>query len=201
MFMACLAQNAADFYKNYWLSEWDSDISNNQTDLNSSAQVISQGYKIKGFGLIGLINSKYTLVIQSLRSIYTRKIDFWSNYCFFVALLNVLGELSVIFIVVTSAKKVHQKTLAGVMRAPFSFFENTPVGRMVNRFSKDMECLEHSLPWVTKSFMHTFPRIVFTLIVITSGMPTMVYFLVPLFIMYFLIQVYYSIITQNSLDG
>nr|XP_034338521.1 multidrug resistance-associated protein 1 [Crassostrea gigas] len=165
MFAACLAQNAADFYKNYWLSEWDSDISDNKTELNSSAQAISQGYKIKGFGLIGLINT----------------------------LLNVLGELSVIFIVVTSAKKVHQKTLAGVMRAPFSFFENTPVGRMVNRFSKDMECLEHSLPWVTKSFMHTFPRIVFTLIVITSGMPTMVYFLVPLFIMYFLIQRLFSV--------
>lgn len=74
MFAACLAQNAADFYKNYWLSEWDSDISDNKTELNLSAQAISQGYKIKGFGLIGLINSKYTLVIQGLHSICTRKI-------------------------------------------------------------------------------------------------------------------------------
>lgn len=86
----------------------------------------------------------------------------------------------------TLAKKVHQMTLSGVMRAPFGFFENRPVGRMVNRFSKDMECLEHTLPWVTKSFMNTFPQIVFTLIVITSGMPTKVYFLVSLFNMYFL---------------
>lgn len=39
----CLAQNGADFYKNYGLSEWDADISDNDTDLNSNAQVISQG--------------------------------------------------------------------------------------------------------------------------------------------------------------
>lgn len=47
------------FYKHYWFSEWDADISNKETDLNSSAQVIiSQGHKIRGFGLIGLIDSK-----------------------------------------------------------------------------------------------------------------------------------------------
>lgn len=59
MFVACLAINASEFYKHYWLSEWDADISNKETDLNSSAQVIiSQGHKIRGFGLIGLIDSK-----------------------------------------------------------------------------------------------------------------------------------------------
>ena len=107
----------------------------------------------------------------------------------FAALLNVLAELTVIFIAMTSAKKFHRKALSGVMRSPHSFFEHTPIGRIVNRFSKDMDHLEHSLPWVTKSFMHTAPKIVVTVVVVMMGTPKIMFFLVPLFMVYFVIQV------------
>lgn len=41
---------------------------------------------------------------------------------------------------------MHFKLLAGVLRAPLTFFDTTPLGRVLARFSKDIEELDNSLP-------------------------------------------------------
>ena len=38
---------------------------------------------------------------------------------------------------------LHQSMLDRVIKAPMSFFDNTPAGRILNRFSKDMDEGEH----------------------------------------------------------
>lgn len=65
MFCLCLAQNASEFYYNYWLSEWDSINADSATHLNQSSTPLHllQMQKIKGFGIIGLFNSKFIFFI------------------------------------------------------------------------------------------------------------------------------------------
>ena len=36
--------------------------------------------------------------------------------------------------------------LASTMRNTMQWFESTPVGRIINRFSKDIEAVENSIP-------------------------------------------------------
>lgn len=38
------------------------------------------------------------------------------------------------------------KAVLGVMKAPMSFFNTTPLGRHMNRFSSDVEAMDHALP-------------------------------------------------------
>ncbi|GFS21816.1 multidrug resistance-associated protein 1 [Elysia marginata] len=43
---------------------------------------------------------------------------------------------------VTTSRVLHLELLRGVMRAPISFFETTPKGRILNRFSQDLDSLD-----------------------------------------------------------
>lgn len=44
-----------------------------------------------------------------------------------------------------AAMKMHQKMLYGIIRAPMSFFDTTPTGRVLARFSGDIEDVESDL--------------------------------------------------------
>lgn len=45
-----------------------------------------------------------------------------------------------------AARLLHELLLDHVLKAPLNFFEVTPVGRILARFSKDMDILDTSLP-------------------------------------------------------
>lgn len=45
-----------------------------------------------------------------------------------------------------AARRMHNHMTAGVLRAPFSFFETTPQGRIVGRYAKDIDVIDTGLP-------------------------------------------------------
>lgn len=47
---------------------------------------------------------------------------------------------------VKSSRHLHRVLTRGVMRAPVSFFDTTPIGRVLNRFTKDMDSIDLLLP-------------------------------------------------------
>ncbi|KAL1434835.1 hypothetical protein MTO96_001724 [Rhipicephalus appendiculatus] len=40
----------------------------------------------------------------------------------------------------------HQQLLNGILRSPLSFFDTTPLGRIINRFSRDVESVDKEIP-------------------------------------------------------
>ena len=54
---------------------------------------------------------------------------------------------------VTHSKRIHKKLLKNVLRAPMSFFDTTPLGRIINRFSNDMEKVDNHIPGYTRHFL------------------------------------------------
>eukprot|EP01104_Vermistella_antarctica_P005283 TRINITY_DN1574_c0_g1_i1.p1 TRINITY_DN1574_c0_g1~~TRINITY_DN1574_c0_g1_i1.p1 ORF type:complete len:1537 (+),score=433.37 TRINITY_DN1574_c0_g1_i1:133-4611(+) len=91
---------------------------------------------------------------------------------------------------VNTAAHMHNKTLMSVFRAPISFFDATPVGRILNRFSKDLDSVE-SIPKVMQSFMNCAFSVISVLVLMGVSSPVLLLGVPPLAIMYYLVQRYY----------
>ncbi|KAI9834194.1 MAG: hypothetical protein M1838_005549 [Thelocarpon superellum] len=103
-------------------------------------------------------------------------------FCFSVS-LSIFG---------TRASKVMlNRAMRRVLRAPMSFFDTTPLGRITNRFSKDIDVMDNTLSDSMRMYFFTMAMItsVFTLIIVFFH-----YFAValgPLFLMFLFAASYY----------
>ncbi len=52
-----------------------------------------------------------------------------------------------------SARSLHNQMFNALIRAPVLFFDSNPIGRVVNRFSKDVSSIDEQLSDVTYNFV------------------------------------------------
>lgn len=45
-----------------------------------------------------------------------------------------------------SAREMHRILIVNVLRWPMEIFDTTPLGRILNRFSKDVDAVDNALP-------------------------------------------------------
>ncbi|KAJ1970871.1 hypothetical protein H4R35_005604, partial [Dimargaris xerosporica] len=96
-----------------------------------------------------------------------------------------------IFCAIRAARETHDTMLARVVRSPMSFFDTTPLGRIVNRFSKDQYTIDEVLPRSFSSYIGTLFNLVAVMAVIITSTPLFLLFFVPLTGVYILVQRYY----------
>lgn len=70
-----------------------------------------------------------------------------------------------------------------------SFFDTTPVGRMVNRFAKDVDVCDSTLPFNVRLWLNSFFSVFATLAIISYSTPIFVAVIIPVGVLYYLVQV------------
>ena len=76
-----------------------------------------------------------------------------------------------------------------------SFFDTTPLGRIVNRFSKDIDIVDTNIPQFSQNFLVTFAPLMSTVIVISYSTPIFISVAVPLILIFVVIQVRFYYMT------
>ena len=99
-------------------------------------------------------------------------------------LLIFLGTLS-------ASSILHNSMMERVMRAPMSFFDTTPTGRILNRFTKDIDALDSTIRMNFRQFLSAVFRTIVTLIVISLQTPFFLVAVLPLSVIYYVVQRYY----------
>ncbi|KAJ3278722.1 Multidrug resistance-associated protein 1, partial [Blyttiomyces sp. JEL0837] len=88
-----------------------------------------------------------------------------------------------------AAKNLHQQALNRVVNTPTSFFDTTPLGRILNRFSRDQDIIDNTLPDAVRLFCITFATTLATFgLVIYATKGWFLLGLCPLMIVYYFTQ-------------
>ncbi|KAJ1641849.1 Canalicular multispecific organic anion transporter 1 [Coemansia asiatica] len=90
-----------------------------------------------------------------------------------------------------ASKKLHRSMLMGVINSPMSFFDMTPLGRIINRFSSDIQTCDFSIPGNISTMVYVLFTISSSVFVIVYSTPLLVIIFLPLIYFYQYLQKMY----------
>ena len=88
-----------------------------------------------------------------------------------------------------AARNLHQGLLVNIMHLPMQFFETTPLGRIVNRFSRDVNSVDARIPRSLAMFLRALLATLGNIVVISYSTPLFLTCVLPLGALYVFIQV------------
>lgn len=113
------------------------------------------------------------------------------------ALLATLRVFWTFFAGITASNNVFKKVLARILRAKLRFFDKTPLGRIMNRFSKDIEAVDQELTPFAEGVFAFIIACASTLILIAVITPGFLVFAVFIAYFYYLVGVFYISLSRE----
>ncbi|KAL1925554.1 uncharacterized protein VTP21DRAFT_437 [Calcarisporiella thermophila] len=92
---------------------------------------------------------------------------------------------------VYASRILHHRLLVRVMNAPLRFFDTTPIGRIVNRFSKDMQTIDQEVMNGIGIFLVEIAACITVLAVIITITPSFLIFALGILFSYVMVCMYY----------
>lgn len=120
-----------------------------------------------------------------------KRIGFYSMYGFIEAVFNLIATTLLNLGLIQASKNLHIMMLDKVLRAPMLFFDTTPIGRVLNRFTKDLDTVDVSLRFNFRFLLLQCFRGVVSIIIFAIETPIFLVIMLPLSILYVVIQKIY----------
>ncbi|KAF9473172.1 P-loop containing nucleoside triphosphate hydrolase protein [Pholiota conissans] len=98
---------------------------------------------------------------------------------------------------------LYRGALAGVLNSRVSFFDTTPIGRILSRLSKDQDTIDSTLPHIIMQFLVTFFSVIGTVGLVFYTFPYLGIIFLPLAVLYYGASIYYrrSSVETKRLDS
>ncbi|XP_063439571.1 multidrug resistance-associated protein 1-like isoform X1 [Mytilus trossulus] len=164
IFILYLLYQGASIASNIWLSQWTDD-----KELQDRSKANTTEYKNRNMMFLGVYGGLG--IVQGI--------------------MVLIYSIVAILRQVRASGQLHFDMLNNIMKAPMAFFDTTPVGRIVNRFSSDVATIDSMLPMNFRMFLGTVIGTLSTLVVITYSTPIFLAVVLPLAIVYYLMQKFY----------
>uniref|UniRef100_A0A914XPA2 ABC-type glutathione-S-conjugate transporter n=1 Tax=Plectus sambesii TaxID=2011161 RepID=A0A914XPA2_9BILA len=124
-----------------------------------------------------------------------------------LAIYGVLGMSQALFVGIstffvaigsyTASKRMHGALVHNLMRCPMAFFDTTPLGRIINRISKDMDRADERLPQGLSYCIALSNDVLVSLIIIGVSTPVMIVGIIPIIIIFVLIYRYFVRVSRQ----
>ncbi|EEY58685.1 ATP-binding Cassette (ABC) Superfamily [Phytophthora infestans T30-4] len=106
--------------------------------------------------------------------------------------LGFVGDLCCRYAGLSASKQIHHRLLRRVIKGTMRFFDTTPVGRILNRFSNDVNTIDQKLNTAIVQFVSMLLALLSMLAIQSSTAPVLLVLLVPVFICYVAYQRFYG---------
>ncbi|KAM6249916.1 ATP-binding cassette sub-family C member 6 [Porphyrio hochstetteri] len=107
------------------------------------------------------------------------------------ALVRFASTAAILLGGVLASHKLFLQLLRNVARSPMLFFEQTPIGNLLNRFSREMDAIDSVIPDKLKSLLGFFFNLLEIYLVIVVATPKAAMAVVPLTALYAVLQHFY----------
>ncbi|XP_037616314.1 ATP-binding cassette sub-family C member 9 isoform X2 [Sebastes umbrosus] len=114
--------------------------------------------------------------------------------------LCLITSLTVEFLGLHAATNLHHNLLNKIIHAPIRFFDITPLGQILNRFSADTNIIDQHIPPTLESLTRSTLLCLSAIGVISSITPMFMITLVPLAVAFYFIQKYFRVASKDLQD-
>ncbi|XP_070609870.1 ATP-binding cassette sub-family C member 5 isoform X1 [Erythrolamprus reginae] len=156
-------------FSNWWLSYWIKEGSGNTTLMLGNETTVSDSMKdnphMRYYAGIYALSMGVMLILKAVRGIAFVK-----------------GTLR-------ASSRLHDELFRRILRSPMKFFDTTPVGRILNRFSKDMDEVDVRLPFQAEMFIQNVILVFFCVGVISGVFPWFLMAVGPLVVLFTILHV------------
>ncbi|XP_058004711.1 ABC transporter C family member 13 isoform X3 [Hevea brasiliensis] len=112
-------------------------------------------------------------------------------FCIVNSSLTLVRAFSFAFGGLHAAVQVHNTLLNKIIDAPVQFFDQTPAGRILNRFSSDLYTIDDSLPFILNSLLAHFVGLLGIAVVLSYVQVVFLLLLLPFWFIYSKLQFFY----------
>uniref|UniRef100_A0A8C5ADF5 ATP-binding cassette, sub-family C (CFTR/MRP), member 9 n=1 Tax=Gadus morhua TaxID=8049 RepID=A0A8C5ADF5_GADMO len=112
--------------------------------------------------------------------------------------LCLVTSLTVEFLGLSAATNLHHNLLNKIIHAPIRFFDVTPLGQILNRFSADTNIIDQHIPPTLESLTRSTLLCLSAIGVIASITPAFLLALLPLAVAFYFIQKYFRVASNFS---
>ncbi|KAJ6796498.1 ABC transporter C family member 2-like [Iris pallida] len=91
-----------------------------------------------------------------------------------------------------AAKKLHDAMLNSILRAPMVFFHTNPLGRIINRFAKDLGDIDRNVAVFVNLFLQQVSQLLSTFVLIGIVSTISLWAIMPLLILFYAAYLYYQ---------
>ncbi|KAM9950143.1 hypothetical protein ACTFIT_011382 [Dictyostelium discoideum] len=106
-------------------------------------------------------------------------------------IVTVVRTFSFFEYAVRAAHSIHHELFNALLKKPMSFFDQTPLGRIINRFTRDLDIIDNLIATSIAQFFTLMLSVLATLILISIIVPWLLIPLAPICILFFILQYFY----------
>ncbi|KAJ8449899.1 hypothetical protein Cgig2_029261 [Carnegiea gigantea] len=107
-------------------------------------------------------------------------------------LITLINSYCLIISSLYAAKRLHDAMLNSVLRAPMVFFHTNPLGRIINRFAKDLGDIDRNVAIFGNMFMSQVSQLLSTFVLIGIVSTMSLWAIMPLLVLFYGAYLYYQ---------